>query len=123
MAPPKGHLRYGGRTKGTPNKSAEQRAAERKARFLAMSAVDREAQEMRRVAALEHARQEAARLREEVGLTTELPHIPIEDMDPLSVVHAIMLLRWYAGDLAGALAAAVQLAPYTNSGCRVAKCV
>ena len=45
----------------------------------------------------------------------DLPHIAIEDMHPLWVIHAIMAMRFNAGDYAGALFAAITPAPYTNA--------
>jgi hypothetical protein len=43
-----------------------------------------------------------------------LPLIKLEDMHPLIVIHEIMVMRYLSGDFAGALYAAVALAPYTN---------
>ena len=45
----------------------------------------------------------------------DLPHIALEDMHPLVVIHAIMAMRFNSGDFAGALFAAIALAPYTNA--------
>jgi hypothetical protein len=48
-------------------------------------------------------------------MALDLPPIKLEDMHPLVVIHAIMVMRFSSGDFAGALYAAVALAPYTNA--------
>jgi len=48
-------------------------------------------------------------------LAVDLPAVALEDMHPLRVIHAIMSMRWRLGDYAGALFAAIALAPYTNA--------
>ena len=47
-------------------------------------------------------------------MALDLPPIKLEDMHPLIVIHDIMVMRYRSGDYAGALFAAVALAPYTN---------
>jgi hypothetical protein len=44
-----------------------------------------------------------------------IPQTKLEDMDPLSVIHFIMVERFRSGDFPGALQAAIALAPYTNA--------
>jgi hypothetical protein len=99
---PKGQPKTGGRKKGTPNRPMAWVAAEQ--------AEKRERQRVSQQQARER------RVREvELVIAMELPRTKLEDMDPLSIIHAIMLIRWKAGDLAGALLAAIALAPYTNA--------
>jgi hypothetical protein len=99
---PKGLAKTGGRRPGTPNRPADLVAAEQAER--------REKQRIAKQNARERRKREA-----ELVIAMELPRTALEDMDPLSVIHAIMLIRWRVGDYAGALVAAIALAPYTNA--------
>lgn len=47
-------------------------------------------------------------------MALDLPPIKLEDMHPLVVIYDIMVMRYRSGDFAGALYAAIALAPYTN---------
>lgn len=91
---PKGHAKTGGRKHGTPNRLSGHQEAKRLVRQQKSELIP---QDMRAVMVL------------------DLPPITIEEMHPLRVINAIMLIRWNAGDYAGALVAAIALAPYTNA--------
>ena len=87
---PKGLPKSGGRKRGSINLTTSQRANQR-------------------AIARSHLRREITTL-----MKLDLPQTKLEDMHPLIVIHEIMCMRYRSGDFAGALFAAIALAPYTN---------
>jgi hypothetical protein len=82
---PKGGGKFGGRKAGTPNRVTTARLAIQ-TEYL-MRAID----------------------------AAGIPQTKLQDMDPLSVIHFIMVERFRSSDFPGALQAAIALAAYTNA--------